>query len=111
MWIYPKIIIPFWSVLLNEYVTVPSFLQSKPKFDCDSLLIYMFCTSWEPESVLPVLQCKIKQNFMFVVCTKHVKTTKNRDQILASIKERMELSGIHLAVNGRFIKFRSKTTW
>ena len=45
---------------LNEYETVPFFHQSKPKFDLDSLLIYVFCTTCVHEIVLSVLQIKRK---------------------------------------------------
>ena len=41
---------------LNEYI----FHQSKPKFDLDSLLIYVFCTSCVHKIVLSVLQIKRK---------------------------------------------------
>ena len=48
------------SIQLNECETIQFFLQSKPKFDWDSLLLYVFCTNCEPEIVLPVLQVKAK---------------------------------------------------
>ena len=61
---------------MNKNERVPFFLQFKPKFDCYSLLIYMFCTSCKRNIVLPVYKWKQTNNFMFVICKK--KTIKDR---------------------------------
>ena len=88
-----------YCLQLNEYETVPFFHQSKPKFDLDSLLIYVFCTTCVHEIVLSVLQIKRKTNFKFTIFTKHVNQQRICiDRILALIEERMELSCIHLPV-------------
>ena len=44
-----------------------------------SLLIYLFCTSCEPEIVLPVLQTQNKNNFRF---TNYTKTLINKELII-----------------------------
>ena len=41
---------------LNKYEIVPFFLQSKPIFGCDCLLICVFCTRYKVQIVLPNLQ-------------------------------------------------------
>ena len=56
----------------------------------NSLLIYVFCTNWEPEIVLSVWVSTGNQNkkqFSIRDLTKHVNQQRIGDQILAEFKK------------------------
>ena len=67
----------------------------KPQFETDSLLIYVFCTSCEPEIVLPNQNKKL---FHIRNLFKTRKSTKNRSPNFGLIEVTMDLSYTLLSV-------------
>ena len=67
------------------------------------LLIYVFCTSCEPEIVLPLLITKTKNNTSFTICTKHVNHQIISHSNFGLFKESIDLSGIFLFISRYFV--------
>ena len=86
--------LPYFLVHFSSSV----YLQN---LSTESLVIYMFCTSCKSEIVLPVLQIKNKNNFMFANCTKKCRS-KHQSSNYGFIERTMDLSCILLAFSCKY---------